>query len=64
VKASGANPEYLRPLLYILFINAVFSCFKSLCILFYADDDLNLFFPVAGSSDFANAQAELKVFSQ
>jgi hypothetical protein len=27
-------------------------------------DDLKIFFPVAGNSDFANAQAELDVFSQ
>jgi hypothetical protein len=46
---------------FILFINDVFSCFKSL--LLYADD-LKICFPVAGNSDFANAQAELDVFLQ
>jgi hypothetical protein len=46
---------------FILFINDVFSSFKSL--LLYADD-LKICFPVAGNSDFANAQAELDVFFQ
>jgi hypothetical protein len=50
----------MRLLLFILFINDVFPCFKLLSILLYADD-LNIFFPVAGNSDFANAQAELDV---
>jgi hypothetical protein len=53
----------LGPLLFILFINDVFSCFKALRILLYADD-LKIFFPIVGNSDFANAQAELVVFSQ
>jgi hypothetical protein len=53
----------LGSLLFILFINDVFSCFKSLRILFFADD-LKIFFPVVGKSDFANAQAEVDVFSQ
>jgi hypothetical protein len=46
-----------------IFINDVFSCFKSLRILLYADD-LKIFFPVADNGDFANVQAELDVFSQ
>jgi hypothetical protein len=48
----------LRPLLFILFINNDFSCFKSLRILLYVDY-LKIFFSVAGNSDFANALAEL-----
>jgi hypothetical protein len=53
----------LGHLLFILFINDVFSCFKSLRILLYADDP-KIFFPVAGNSDFANAQDELDVIFQ
>jgi hypothetical protein len=48
-------------LLFILFINEVFACFKSLRIRLCAAD-LKIFFPVASNNDFANAQAELDVF--
>jgi hypothetical protein len=75
VKASGSQSRrfsvrsgvpqcsHLGPLLFILFINDVYSCFKSLRILLHADD-LKIFFPVAGNSDLANAKAEFDVFSQ
>jgi hypothetical protein len=57
----------MRSLLFVLFINDVFSCFNSICILLYADD-LKIFYPVAccllPATCFANAQAELDVFSQ
>jgi hypothetical protein len=43
-------------------MNDVFSCFKSLRILLYADDLKNKI-SVAGNSDFANAQAALDVFA-
>jgi hypothetical protein len=61
VQSCVPQGSHLGPLLFILFINDVFSCFKSLRILLYADD-LKIFFPVAGSGDVANAQAELDVF--
>jgi hypothetical protein len=57
---SGVLQELL---LFILFINDIFSCFKSFRILLYADD-IKIYFPVASNIDFANAQAELDVFSQ
>jgi hypothetical protein len=63
VQSCVPQGSHLGPLLFILFINDVFSCFKSLRILLYADD-LKIFFPVAGSGDVANAQAELDVFFQ
>jgi hypothetical protein len=63
VRSGVPQGSHLRLLLFILVINDVFSCLKSLRILLYADD-LKIFFPVAGnSSDFANAQAELHVFA-
>jgi hypothetical protein len=61
VKSGFSQGNHLRPLLFILFINDVFSYVKSLRILLYADN-LKIFFPVAGNSDFANTQAELDVF--
>jgi hypothetical protein len=61
VRSSFSQGSHLgllpRLLLFILFINDVFSCFKLLRILLYADD-LKIFFPVA-DGDFANTQAEL-----
>jgi hypothetical protein len=43
VRSGVTQGSHLDPLLFILFINDVFSCFKSLCILLYADD-LKIFF--------------------
>jgi hypothetical protein len=66
VKASGSQSRRFSVRSGVLqgshlFINDVFSCFKSLRILLYADH-LKIFVPVSGNSDFANAQAELDVF--
>jgi hypothetical protein len=58
VRSDVSQGSHLGPLLLILFINDVFSCFKSLRLLLYADD-LKIFFPVAGNSDFASAQATI-----
>jgi hypothetical protein len=71
VKASGSQSRRFSVrsgvlqglLLFILFINDIFSCFKSFRILLYADD-LKIYFHVIGNSDFANTQAELDVISQ
>jgi hypothetical protein len=60
-KYFSVQGSHLGPLHFSSFINDVFSCFKSLWTLLYADD-LNIFSPVAGNSDFANVQAELDVF--
>jgi hypothetical protein len=49
VRSGVPQGSQLEPLLLILFINAVFSCFK-------------IFFSVASNSDFANAQPELDFF--
>jgi hypothetical protein len=61
VRSSVLQGSLLGPLLFILFIHYVFSCFKLHRILLYAD--LKIFFPFAGNNDFANAQAEFHVFS-
>jgi hypothetical protein len=45
VRSGVCHGSHLGPLLFTLFINDVFSCFKSLRILLYADD-LKIFFPV------------------
>jgi hypothetical protein len=62
VRSGAPQGSLLRYLLFILFINDVFSFFKSLRINLYADN-LKIFFPVAGNSDYANAKAELDAFS-
>jgi hypothetical protein len=61
VRSGVPRGSHLGPLLFILFITGVFSCFKSLRILLYAVD-LKILSPVEGNSDFANAKAEIDVF--
>jgi hypothetical protein len=46
VRSGVLQGCHLEPLLFIVFINDVFSCFKSLRIVLYADD-LKICFPVA-----------------
>jgi hypothetical protein len=63
VKSGVPQGSHLGPLLFILFINDITSCFKSLRFLLYADD-LKVFFPVRSDEDYHNAQLELNTLSQ
>jgi hypothetical protein len=75
VKACGKNSRiisvnsgvpqgsHLGPLLFIIFINDITTCFKHLRFLLYADD-LKVFCPIRGVDDYQHAQSELEALSR
>jgi Reverse transcriptase (RNA-dependent DNA polymerase)/Endonuclease-reverse transcriptase len=63
VKSGVPQGSHLGPLLFILFLSDVISCFKSVRVLLYADD-IKIFFPVMNQEDHEIAQTDLDAFSQ